>query len=627
MLYSVSPLSSMSWVQTETQGSAEKSSIEKTLQINSTGNYIVRYNANSTGERKALINTEDAIVLEYEDDMKLPDNGTVVQKCTLRWSELRDILSRLMLIVGREEHEHAKSVNIFISTFQNIERLATAFVALYNSGCSLFSSWSAYIRTNTTEMNVPAIEVRVDEKLPLYTFTQNTNDELSSLCKALESIQGKWEEYVSEMRCKRPVINDFNMQQLSAMCSGLAALNGNSSSLDSTTQFYLATVNEQVTAADLVRILTEEEDTPEGESTDHENQFVASHTSNSTDQLGRMVHIDARSFVLKMVESLKRQFEQDEELAKAAVEGARIDNEIEEITQLDEGHAVNWIIENENDHEKVSQFAERFETFYSNLCREETTGAGYDSTGRRTHFSKFAQDMEHIFDLFLSDWKTNSLDGFVNLHQLANVLLKLKESNPSCMIERNIWPENFRAGIPNLVVCNRRSDVLLCILSLYSHVSKENLPCYRKVLLCSDRTSTEEVEIFLLRALLDPCQNMYVIAFSDDLTSACSEHLEKILFEKKLPSTNYKLVFFNSDDSSNVSVLLEKYKTNFPLENEADIKNYVCSNLEFNDQGSAIIDKYSSRIITSRQPSSGYLEAILLLLFTLFKIKSFFIVK
>ena len=116
----------------ETQGSVEKSSLEKALLINKSGVYNIAYR--QTNEKvKVLISVEDVISLQYFEKMGSANQSNEdVKARSLSLSELRDLLSRLMLIVGREKHEHSQNdVDTFITTFHNIERLAAAFVVQF----------------------------------------------------------------------------------------------------------------------------------------------------------------------------------------------------------------------------------------------------------------------------------------------------------------------------------------------------------------------------------------------------------------------------------------------------------------------------------------------------------------
>ena len=191
----------------ETQGSVEKSSVEKVGMIEKSGEYTVGH-LRDFGEQM-LVSTEDVVILIY----KGAGEATALQSSEskefkLDLSQVRELISKLMLILGQEKHSDAKKVERFMSTFQNIERLACAFVKLYNSGCTFFLNWRATIRMSPKQ-DEPTWEINYQggSLKSLLGFSKDTNTELSDLCSALEAIQDKWQDYVLRMRITHPVLN------------------------------------------------------------------------------------------------------------------------------------------------------------------------------------------------------------------------------------------------------------------------------------------------------------------------------------------------------------------------------------------------------------------------------------
>ena len=64
-----------------------------------------------------------------------------------------------------------------------------------------------------------------------------------------------------------------------------------------------------------------------------------------------------------------------------------------------------------------------------------------------------------------------------------------------------MFPEEFDEGKPNLVICPE-NDMFSTLLSIYMLSNKEKLPSLSEVLLCSENTSKDEVELFLRRAIM-----------------------------------------------------------------------------------------------------------------------------
>ena len=63
------------------------------------------------------------------------------------------------------------------------------------------------------------------------------------------------------------------------------------------------------------------------------------------------------------------------------------------------------------------------------------------------------------------------------------------------------WSGHFTDGKPNLLICRQPKDVLLVLLSLYMQSPDQGLPSSSEVLLCSEDTSAEDVELLFRRAV------------------------------------------------------------------------------------------------------------------------------
>ena len=490
----------------DSHGSTETSSIETASKINNSGEYIVTYAPVSNTTRKVIIKTEDAVKLQYKEA-----KTEEIEKMNL--DELRELLSRLMLIAGKDRQDIAESVSFFTMTFQYIEWLASSYVALYNAGCPFFNTWSVRIKTKWNE-NISndsnIVQIKFGERgNSLFSNSCETIVELSSLCIVMESIKTKWEDYVFAMRCQHPVLNEFNIQQLSTLCSGLTkkkreqhcenrGKRNTKQAIDESVGFCLDTI--KVTKNTLIKFL------------DIEFKGDAQMPKNED---------DADSFVMS-------------------------------------GQLLTYL----------------------------------------------AKEMEKTFSIYLSRMKSSSQENYLNLFHLGDALTRCL--SPRQKLESSSdrkYPEHLKQGSPNLVVCDKRVDIILYILSLYNYVSSEELPNHKQVLMCNEKTSVSEMEIFLLRAMSNYRNKVYSMAFADDLSQECADKIEKLIFEKiKNPHPSYKLIVFNYDENSQVSRLLEKFKTKLGKESEDLLRTYLCGNLISSDPE---IGYFRLKVITSNQPSSG----------------------
>ena len=584
----------------ESQGSVEKSSLEKALLINKSGTYNIA--CRQTNEKaKVLISVEDVISLQYFEKMgSANESNEDVKARSLSLSELRDLLSRLMLIVGREKHEQSQNVDTFITTFQNIERLAAAFVVLFNSGCSFFQNWKAVVR-NMRRKNEPSLEIHFGAKdlKPLHGFCDETTADLSDLCGVLEAIKLKWQVYVFKMRQKHAALNQFNVQQLKVISSSLAKSKRTQEPVDERTLYYMRSLNRELSALDIQNYLENaEEDEMEIDDNDEEidenDELDVSNLAKITEE----VCIDKRSQLLSLIDSLKEEFNDNEMLAKAAVQAT-------EASDYDD--AVNWILDNEDQNENIQYFAEKFDEEFKSLELEEcqTDISTLDDQNGHSSRREFSSKFEKLFDGYLLSLRENALPDFMNLHQVGKILsqcTKAQTLEDGESLQK--MPSHLKPGRPHLIVCEKRKNLLPHIVSLYRFASQQKLPDYSQVLFCNSRTTTQELEVFLLRATLDPEGRVYSMAFCDDLNASCADHLEKYLYETNVQNKNdFKLVVFCCDESSQVSVILEKHKTRLGCEHHDVLRSYICENLETKSNA---IDKYSARLVTSTQPSSGY---------------------
>ncbi|XP_072229611.1 E3 ubiquitin-protein ligase rnf213-beta isoform X2 [Leuresthes tenuis] len=104
---------------------------------------------------------------------------------------------------------------------------------------------------------------------------------------------------------------------------------------------------------------------------------------------------------------------------------------------------------------------------------------------------------ENLWDRFkrdMSEYLSESLD----IVTLAHFLSCLSEINQLHMI-RNL-PSILQEGKPNLVLCPN-AEVFTTTLSFYMESPEQPLPSADEVLVCREKTTKEEVEIFLRRAL------------------------------------------------------------------------------------------------------------------------------
>ena len=457
---------------------------------------------------------------------------------------------------------------------------------------------------NMRRKNEPSLEIHFGAKdlKPLHGFCAETTADLSDLCGVLEAIKLKWQEYVLKMRNKHPVLNQFNVQQLKVISSSLAKSKKTQEPVEERALYYMRSLNREISALNIQKYLEQsiEQDQMEIDDNDEENDENNDFDFSNLTRITEDACVDKRSQLLSLIDKLKEEFNDNEMLAKAAIQAT-------EASDYDD--AVNWILDNEDQDENVQYFAEKFDEEFASLeleeCRQTDISTVDDQDGRSSR-REFSSKLEKLFDGYLLNLRENALPDFMNLHQVGKISSEITRTQTVEYGESLLqMPQHLKPGLPHLIICEKRKDLLLHIVSLYRFASQQKLPDYSQVLFCNSRTTIQELEVFLLRATMDPESRVHSMAFADDLNANCADLLEKYLFETNVKNTNeFKLVVFCCDESSQVSVILEKHKTKLGCEHDDVLRSYICENLETKSNA---IDKYSARLVTSTQPSSGYL--------------------
>ena len=94
-----------------------------------------------------------------------------------------------------------------------------------------------------------------------------------------------------------------------------------------------------------------------------------------------------------------------------------------------------------------------------------------------------------------------SLEDCLSLQHCGKFLECLGNRVNVDILPRREWSDHFISGKPNLLICRQTQDMLLILLSLYMYSPAQALPSASEVLLCSEHTTAEEVELLFRRAI------------------------------------------------------------------------------------------------------------------------------
>ncbi|XP_058476821.1 E3 ubiquitin-protein ligase rnf213-beta isoform X2 [Solea solea] len=150
---------------------------------------------------------------------------------------------------------------------------------------------------------------------------------------------------------------------------------------------------------------------------------------------------------------------------------------------------------------------------------------------------------EDLWRLFKKD-ESKYLNEYLDISSLAHFLCCLSEMNQQYIV-RNL-PPILQDGKPNLLFCPS-AEVFTTVLSFYTESPEQPLPSADEVLLCTEETTKEEVEIFLRRALgqgpKQNCQKIHCLVnpglLGYDVSVALGKHFETLA---RNANPHYRLV-------------------------------------------------------------------------------------
>lgn len=182
---------------------------------------------------------------------------------------------------------------------------------------------------------------------------------------------------------------------------------------------------------------------------------------------------------------------------------------------------------------------------------EDDSVVEYDDDGAHcspvTHADVMGRDAEdRLEDLWrrFKDDMPQYLNQYLDVSTLAHFLSYLSDMNQQHVMRR--LPPALQEGKPNLVLCPT-AEVLTTVLSFYMESPEQPLPSTDEVLVCKERTTEEEVEIFLRRALAQGSKRNQKRIYSlinpgllgYDVSVAVGELFERL---EKSASLDYRLV-------------------------------------------------------------------------------------
>ncbi|XP_053396339.1 E3 ubiquitin-protein ligase rnf213-alpha-like isoform X2 [Mercenaria mercenaria] len=141
-------------------------------------------------------------------------------------------------------------------------------------------------------------------------------------------------------------------------------------------------------------------------------------------------------------------------------------------------------------------------------------------------------------------------------------------------------PPGFKEDQPNLIICPS-GDVLMTTLSVYMMDKDQPLPKPDEILLCTNKTTKDEVDIFWRRAIFDGGGKIHCLMNADMLDYDVSEAAERCLDEylqEVQKDLGYRLLIICGSDNEYKSTIvssLDKYKRQPLPTSTAQLQNYL----------------------------------------------------
>ncbi|XP_037626449.1 E3 ubiquitin-protein ligase rnf213-alpha-like isoform X1 [Sebastes umbrosus] len=204
----------LDWLKTvkESHGSVEFSSLSLATSINENGIYTI----------KAL--NHQKLTLETSLMLQIQDGHEKNMTCT--YEDLKELQNKLMLMSGRGEQNQSE-VEHFAEVFDNVQRLAKAFVDLYAAGNPLFRCWDAKIYCKAQSDPCIIMEINFCKTLHRIQVCGSLVEQLVALSKKMELFLDDWQNFMDKQRSDHYYLNYYTAEQIFYLCSIVTPTNVN----------------------------------------------------------------------------------------------------------------------------------------------------------------------------------------------------------------------------------------------------------------------------------------------------------------------------------------------------------------------------------------------------------------
>ncbi|XP_043373130.1 E3 ubiquitin-protein ligase rnf213-alpha-like isoform X4 [Dermochelys coriacea] len=561
------------WLQMvhDCHGSVERSSMSQARAINGNGIFII------STPQKFKPSLDNCISLLLPGDIaEKAAKGHQTDKTdsrTYSLAQLTELQNKLMLIATKAE-QGREEVNRFLEILEKIEMVGKLYLQLLSIGNILFIDWKAEIYCD------PKRKVTIYAEFGIAGILVQSNkpilEELDGICKIMEHCLEEWKKYLETQRNNYCHINMFTARQLFYLCSKLAQLHEGQT--DPQVLNMLSVFKHDVKVEDIGEALKRALETP-AESVD---------ISEKDDQ-----SVSWNDYIVKFPQLIQGLVESgyDDSVGKAALQSYLPNSAITEQMLME--FALDYADEEEKIEELSKLYDEQREAFLQTSMKFKNRNRDVDPSAFQSlvkdELATSFESLPSIHDKvhFLWNAYCSKLTGLVSDRYISldvfGEMLKYLTSPETAVIERTL-PVGLEAGKPCLVTC-KEEQMLLFLLSVYTHSEGAPLPTYDEVLVCTPETEEEDIELIVRRAFSpDPRhKKIYCLLGAEKLVYKVSKKLESLFFHfaQSCSNADYRFLIFCDAKTHNSYVMtaFDTYKVSFSCDSGVDIQKYLKTHL------------------------------------------------
>ena len=417
---------------------------------------------------------------------------------------------------------------------------------------------------------------------------------MSSITKIQKFLQKCYDEWLEHIQLKRgefPLLNYFTLNQLVVLRTELSQINNK------------RLVNEKTNMRALYDLLF-------NINNDLSIDMIKAADVYACDKTSELKLKINSSNIRNDVISKEQKKELIEDLEMQGFERSLIEKAIRILKTHDRQQLMQFCVDNEEvEFDSVSQ-NDTILTAQDEIIFEKLSSSKYNVDSLEAKFENISERFKDMLEKNYSD--------FLSLDHVGYLLESLKSKSKRIIIRK--IPPFLEAGVPNLILIEN-ADLIARVLSIYMYSVDQPLPNDDEILLCTEKTSVSEVEIYLKRALVgcikeDIIENrkIYCMVNASDLPFDTAVKILQI-YENLPKRDDFAFCIVCAEEKEAQSVFAtayNRYKKKLPQDIDyKKIQDYLYEHFKLPKNGSNISaasiedDRLTARIIKSERSGVG----------------------